>query len=156
MNQRGTIRLIAFFEAAKGLLVLLAGVGLLSLLHRDLHDIAIRLVHHAHLNPASRYPQIFIDAASNTHDSRLMLLAFGAATYAAIRSAEAYGLFFEKAWAEFLAAGSGAIYIPFELNRFIRQPTWLGATLFMVNVAIVAIMVRALILRRKVTAAAAA
>ena len=85
-----------------------------------------------------------------------MLLAFGAATYAAIRLAEAYGLFFEKAWAEILAAGSGAIYIPFELSRFTRQPTWLGATLFMVNVAVIAIMVRALILRRKVTAAAAA
>ena len=156
MNQRGTIRLIAFFEAAKGIFILLAGLGLLSLLHRDLHDIAVRLVHHSHLNPASRYPQIFIDAASNVQDSRLVFLAMGAAVYSVIRLLEAYGLFYEKPWAEALAAGSGAIYVPFELLRFVHHPNWLGGILLLANSAIVAIMLRVLMQRRKRSAAAAA
>ena len=148
MHKHRTIRLIAFFEAAKGLFVLLAGLGMLSLVHRNLHNLAVRLVDHSHLNPASRYPQIFIDAASNIQDSRLVLLALGAAAYSTIRLAEAYGLFYEKAWAELLAAGSGAIYIPFELVRFMRHPNLLGAALFLANVGIVTVMVRALLRRR--------
>ncbi len=149
MEQRKTIRLIAFFEAFKGLVVLLAGLGMLSLLHKDLHDIAVRLVHHSHLNPASRYPQIFIDAMDHVQDSRLVLLALGAAAYSAVRLAEAYGLFYERAWAEWLAAGSGALYVPLELFRFMRHPGWLSAVLFVLNVAVVAVMVIALRRRRR-------
>ena len=144
-----TIRLIALFEAVKGLAVLLAGFGLLSLLHRDLHAIALRLVHHAHLNPASRYPQIFVDAASNMQDQRLLWLAAGAAVYAAIRLAEGWGLYRERAWAEVLAAASGGMYVPIELYRLLRHPTWLGAGLLAVNLAVVAVMVHALVRRRR-------
>ena len=149
MQQRHTIRLIAFFEAFKGAFVLLAGLGLLTLLHKDLHDLAVRLVQHSHLNPASKYPQIFIDAASNTQNSRLVFLAAGAGAYSAVRLVEAYGLFYEYAWAEILAATSGAIYIPLELFRLARDPGWLSAVLLVANIAVVAVMVRALLMRRK-------
>ncbi len=152
MEQRKTIRFIAFFEAFKGLVVLLAGLGLLSLLHKDLHDVAVRLVHHSHLDPASRYPRIFIDAVGHMQDSRLVWLALGAAAYSAIRLAEAYGLFYERAWAEWLAAGSGAIYVPLELFRVLRHPDWLNILMFLLNVAVVAVMVNALWRRRKARA----
>ncbi len=149
VDQRKTIRLIALFEAFKGIVVLLAASGMLSLLHKDIHEIAVRLVHHAHLDPASRYPQIFIIAADHLQDSRLLLLALGAAAYSAIRLAEAYGLYYEKAWAEVLAAGSGAVYVPMEVLSLMRHLTWLSAILFTINVLVVLVMVRALILRRR-------
>lgn len=149
VDQRKTIRIIAVFEAFKGIVVLLAASGLLSLLHRDIHEIAVRLVHHAHLDPASHYPQIFIVAADHLQDSRLLLLALGAAAYSAVRLAEAYGLYYQKAWAEVLAAGSGAFYVPMEVLSFMRHPTWLSAILFVINVAVVLVMVHALILRRR-------
>ncbi|MGH8672328.1 MAG: DUF2127 domain-containing protein [Burkholderiales bacterium] len=44
---------VALLDAAKGALVLLAGVGLLSLLHHDVQRFAERLIFHAHLNPAA-------------------------------------------------------------------------------------------------------
>jgi hypothetical protein len=47
---------VAAFEAAKGLLVLAAGFGLLSLLHKDVQVLAERFVDRLHLNPAKRYP----------------------------------------------------------------------------------------------------
>lgn len=144
MHRRPAVRLIALFEATKGVLVLMAGLGLLSLLHKDLQDLAVRLVRHSHLNPASHYPQIFINAASNLHDARLMTLAAGAAAYASIRLFEAYGLFADKAWAEWLAAGSGAVYMPFELLHLVRHPNALAAVLLLANGAIVAVMVNAL------------
>ena len=97
-----------------------------------------------------------MDAASNLKSSRLVLLALGAAGYSAVRLVEAYGLFYEKAWAEVLAAGSGAIYLPLEIFHVIKHPTGLDVLLFLLNVAVVAIMVRALLQRRKVRSASGA
>jgi uncharacterized membrane protein (DUF2068 family) len=143
------IRVVAFFEAFKGIIVLLAGSGLLSLVHRDIYDIATVFIEHIHLNPASKYPQIFLDAASRITDTRLQLLALGAAAYALVRLVEAYGLYFERSWAELLAAVSGGIYVPFEVYGLFHHPTWHGAALLAVNIIIVAIMVHALAQRRK-------
>jgi len=52
----GGVRTIAFFEALKGMLVLAAGFGLLSLVQQDLQAAAERLVRLFHLNPAHHYP----------------------------------------------------------------------------------------------------
>jgi uncharacterized membrane protein (DUF2068 family) len=148
MAKDKTVRAIAYLEAAKGLLVLAAATGLLSLLHRDVYELAAMLIEHAHLDPASKFPQIFLDAASRMGDSRLMMLAGGAALYAAVRLIEAYGLYFERAWAEALAAVSGAIYVPFELSGLARAPSWHGVALLSLNIAIVAFMIRAMLRRR--------
>lgn len=149
------VRLVAFLEAAKGAVVLLAASGLLSLLHKDVYGLAVLLIEHAHLNPASRYPRIFLDAAANTGDSRLLWLAAGAALYAAVRLVEAYGLYFQRAWAEVLAAVSGAIYVPFELAGLAQAPSWHGAALLLLNLAIVGLMIRALRQRRRAQRGAA-
>lgn len=148
-SQSTAIKAVALFEAFKGAVVLLAASGLLSLIHRDVHALAAKLIEHSHLNPAARYPRIFLDAASNLHDSRLVWLAVGAGIYALVRFVEAYGLYSEKAWAEVLAAVSGGIYVPFELTGLTRHPTWHGALLLALNLFIVALMVRALLQRRK-------
>lgn len=145
----GAVKLIASFEAFKGIVVLLAAAGLLTWLHKDLHVLALSLVEHAHLNPAAKYPQIFLDAASNLQDSRLVLLALGAAAYSGLRFVEAFGLFRGRAWAEVLAAFSGAIYVPFELLGFLQRRTPLHAGLLLANTAVVAVMVRALLRRRR-------
>lgn len=148
MAQDHAVRAVAWLEAAKGTLVFLTATGLLSLLHRDLHSLAAKLVEHAHLNPASHYPQIFVDAASRIGDTRLLLLAAGAAAYSALRFVEAYGLFLGRAWAEVLAAASAAIYVPFETFGLATQPSILGAALLAVNLSVAGLMVRALYVRR--------
>ncbi|MEQ1579073.1 MAG: DUF2127 domain-containing protein [Steroidobacteraceae bacterium] len=148
-TERKAIRLVAYFEAFKGILVLVAASGLLTLLHRNVQDFAARLIEHAHLNPASKYPRIFLDAAGQLQDSRLILLALGAAAYSTIRLLEAYGLYREKAWAEVLAAASGAIYMPFELYGWVRDPTWLHACILLLNAGVVAVMLLALWHRRQ-------
>src|SRR5919202_852163 len=79
------VRAVAFFEALKGTLVLVAGFGLLALVHRDLEDLAERIVSHSHLDPASHYPRIFIEAASRTTDARLRTLAALAFAYSSVR-----------------------------------------------------------------------
>lgn len=138
------IRTVAAIEAAKGLVVLLAGFGLFSLLHRDVQQFAETLVRHAHLNPASHTPHVFIDYAGRLNDARLQQLAAAALAYSAVRLVEAYGLWFERMWGEGFAAASGAIYLPFELRELIHRPSLLSACLLLVNLGVVLFMVYSL------------
>jgi uncharacterized membrane protein (DUF2068 family) len=149
MQSRNAIKVVAAFEAFKGFVSLAAASGLLLLLHKDLHDLTIHLVEHAHLNPAAHYPSIFIVAATHLQNTRFSLIALGAAAYSTFRFVEAYGLLREAGWAEVLAAGSGAIYVPFEIAALIHRVSWLGVGALVLNIAVVAIMIGALVQRRK-------
>ena len=149
MQSFRALKAVAAFEALKGLVALAAASGMLLLLHRDLRRLALLLVEHTHLNPAAKYPSIFIEAANHLQDSRLAFLAAGSAAYSIIRFVESYGLFREAAWAEVLAALSGAIYVPFEVAAIIRKPNWLGVVILAVNVFVVAVVVLALLRRRQ-------
>jgi uncharacterized membrane protein (DUF2068 family) len=140
-----TIRVVALFEAAKGALVVLAGFGALTLIHHDVQRFAERLVRHMHLDAASHYPRIFLDAAANVTDARLWLLAAFAATYGLIRFAEAYGLWHGRRWAEWLAAVSGGIYIPFEIFHLLHRTTLMSVGALVLNVFIVGMMLYALL-----------
>ncbi len=134
------MRLVAVFEASKGLLVLLAGCGLLAMLHRDVQHVAEELVRFMHLNPASHYPRIFIDAAAHTTHGRLWMLAWLAFAYAMVRLVEGYGLWRERRWAEWFAAVSGGIYVPLEAFELWSHPSWLRAFTLSANLAVVAYM----------------
>jgi uncharacterized membrane protein (DUF2068 family) len=131
------LRTIAVFEAAKGLLVVSAGVGLLSLLHHDAQATAEAIVRHLHLNPARHYPRVFLEAASRLTDARLWLLASGAFAYATLRGVEAYGLWRAREWAEWLAILSGGVYLPVEVYELVHRPGALKAAILMINLVIV-------------------
>lgn len=150
--QARAIRAVAWLEALKGAVVLLAATGLLSLVHGNLEAVVPAFIEHLHLDPASRYPDIFLDLASSASDTHLQLLAAGAVAYSSVRFVEAYGLFRERAWAEVLAALSGSIYVPFEVLELARRPTWHGATLLGINLTVVGVMVLVLVNRRKAAA----
>jgi uncharacterized membrane protein (DUF2068 family) len=143
------VRLIAVFEALKGTLVLVAGFGLLSLVHHDLQAIAERLVRHSHLDPARHYPRVFIEAASHAGDSRLRFLAALAFLYAVVRLVEAYGLWHLKVWAEWFAIVAGSVFLPVEIYEIFRRVTWMKAAVLLINAFIVAYLVRVRLTSRR-------
>ena len=145
------IRTIAFFEALKGVLVLVVGFGLLSLVQQDLQEAAERLVRLSHLNPAHHYPRVFIEAFANINDARLRLFAALAFLYAGVRFIEAYGLWRMKAWAEWLAIVSGAVYLPVEILELIKHVTVLKSSVLLINAGIVIYLVHVRWLSRKAT-----
>lgn len=91
---------------------------------------------------------MFVELAGQLDDTRLLQLAAAALAYSSLRMVEAYGLWQGRAWAEALAAASGAVYLPFELAELLRRPGLLSAGLLAVNLAIVAFMVYSLKRRR--------
>lgn len=137
LSSASGLRVVALFEGAKGALVLVAGCGLLSFIHKDLHEAAVRLVEQVHLNPARHYPRIFIDLTENVTDSQLWAMAAAALMYSIIRFMEAAGLWLERKWAEWFGVLTGGLYIPLELFEVTRGLTWPKVTLLVVNIGVV-------------------
>ena len=142
------VRAVAVMEAAKGVLALLLASGLLMLMREDLHALALMLVKHAHLNPASSFSRTFVETASGLRGQKLLWIAAAVMAYATLRFVEAWGLFGNRAWAEVLGAVSAGVYIPFEVAELVHAPGWPGALLLLVNCIVVYVMVDALRQRR--------
>lgn len=134
------LRTVAIFEAAKGLLVLLLELGLLSLIHKDVAAVAERVVHRFHMNPDHRIPHVILEAAYRATDAKLWALAAGAAAYSTVRFVESYGLWHKRVWAEWFALLSGCLYLPWEIYEIVDRPTMIHLGVFAVNVAIVLYM----------------
>ena len=131
---------MATVEFIKGLVVLLAGFGVLSLVHRDAWDVAESFLEWLHVSPDAHYAQVFLNLADQVTDGKLWFVAAGAIAYSCLRFVEAYGLWFERVWAEWLALVSGMLYLPFEIYEVVRRPDAIRVTIFLINVAVVLYM----------------
>jgi uncharacterized membrane protein (DUF2068 family) len=140
-RQLKALRAVASVEFLKGLIVLLASLGVLSLVHRDAWDVAESFLEWLHISPDTHYAQVFLNLADQVTDAKLWGVAIGALAYSSLRFLEAYGLWRERAWAEWLALVSGAIYLPFEIYELVRRPDWIRLGILVVNLAVVLYMV---------------
>jgi uncharacterized membrane protein (DUF2068 family) len=134
------VRTVATIEFAKGMIVVLAGLGVFSMRHKDIWGIAESFLKFLHANPYNHYVGVFIRLVYRISDVRLWKIAVVASVYVTLRFVEAYGLWYALPWAEWLAFASGTIYIPFEVSDLIRRPHWFGAMVLIVNLVIVLYM----------------
>jgi uncharacterized membrane protein (DUF2068 family) len=135
------LRSVAVFEAAKGILVLLLGLGLLRLIHKNLDDFAEQMTRFLHASPGGRLSDLFVNAANHATDKSLLALAGAALVYAIVRFAEAYGLWNDREWAEWFALLSGAMYLPWEMYSLMRHPHPIKWVILLANLAIVLYMI---------------
>lgn len=131
------LRAIAVFEAFKGLLALAALLGLLKLLHRDLHVLALTLIGRLGLDPEARLPTLVLHQADVLQSVSPGLLAGLGLAYVAVRWAEAWGLWRKQRWGEWLGALSGALYLPFEVRHLLHKPGLLAAAVLLLNLTVV-------------------
>jgi uncharacterized membrane protein (DUF2068 family) len=134
------LRGIASFELAKGLVVLLAAIAVLFLVHRDPWDIADGLLRLLHISPDGHFAQRFLDWADTLTDAKLWAIAGVALAYSVLRFLEAYGLWYARAWAEWIALISGSLYLPYEIYRLIHRQSLLHVSILTINLAIVLYM----------------
>lgn len=152
MVNNKTLLAIALLEGFKGLAAIAASLGLLGLAHHDVQALAYALMGHLHVDPQAHFPRLLLDdirALQNADVRQVVLLAWG---YAALRLTEGYGLWRDRVWAEWLAAVSGAVYVPLELSHLVVHTTAINLSILGVNVAVVAYMVVRLRRRRRARA----
>ena len=134
------VRTVATIEFTKGVIVVLAGLGVFSMRHKDIWGVAESFLEFFHANPYHHYVGVFIDLVYRVKDVRLWKIALVASIYVIVRFAEAFGLWYALPWAEWLAAISGMIYVPFEVADLIRRPTPFRLLVLAVNLIIVLYM----------------
>ncbi len=140
------LRAVASFELAKGLVVLLAGCSVLFLVHKDTGDVADTFLRLLHISPDHHFAQLFLTWADNMTAAKLWAVAGVATVYAILRFIEAYGLWKARAWAEWIALVSGALYVPFEVYKLFDVYKLLGrvsplyVALLIANLAVVLFM----------------
>ena len=147
-HKNSAVRLIALFEGVKGMAAIIASLGLLGLVHHDIRHVAYALIGHFHLNPEANLPNTFLVAVDwllNGHVTTVFLLAWA---YAAIRLVEAYGLWRDLSWAEWLAALSGIIYLPIEAEHLASHATLINLAVLLGNIVVIVYMAYRLWQRR--------
>jgi uncharacterized membrane protein (DUF2068 family) len=138
--ERNLLRVVASFEFIKGLFVLLIGMSAILLVHKNAWVIAESLLALLHISTDRHSAQLFLDFADRLTDARLWAAAQLAFAYSVLRFAEAYGLWRQRTWAEWLAFVSGTMFLPLEIRGLMRGITVLRSTVFVANVAIVLYM----------------
>jgi uncharacterized membrane protein (DUF2068 family) len=148
-RQRRVLRAVAGFEFAKGVFVILMGLCALALVHKDTWLIAESLLALFKINTDSRSAQVFLDFADSITDARLWAAARIAFAYAALRFAEAYGLWHERTWAEWVALVSGTLLLPLEVRELLHGLTVFRCGLLIANLAVVAFMLYIILANRR-------
>ncbi len=148
-RQRRVLRAVAGFEFFKGIFVVAMGICALALVHKDTWLIAESLLALLRISTDHRFAQTFLDFADSITDARLWAAARIAFAYAALRFTEAYGLWKERTWAEFMACVSGTLLLPLEIRELFRGVTFFRCALLIGNVAIVLYMVYIILANRR-------
>jgi uncharacterized membrane protein (DUF2068 family) len=131
------LRTIAVMESVKGVVVLAA---IISLYWVDPSDIAGAFLNYLHISPDRHFAHMLLRLADRLSNVKIWHLMVGASIYSGLRFAEAIGLWRSRAWAEWIALISGAIYLPYEISRLAHRVTFLHVSIFLVNLAVVAFM----------------
>lgn len=136
------LRGIALLEAAKGLLAVMVAVWLVSLLHKDIQNVAEHLLRVLHkifrLHPDGHLARAIIRGARRVTRGNLDLWIGGTILYSLVRFVEAGGLWLEKQWAEWFALISGCLYLPIEIFELAHRATPIKWAIFATNLLIVA------------------
>jgi uncharacterized membrane protein (DUF2068 family) len=131
------LRTVAALEALKGVLACLLGLGLLSIIHRDLDDVAEQATELLRVQPDGHISNLLFAAADRASEKTLLQFGIFALLYASIRFGEAYGLWKGRAWGEWIALASGCLYLPLEVNGLLHHPRPLKWVLLLINLLIV-------------------
>jgi len=110
------------------------------LVHKDAWRYAESLLGLLHISTGPPLGATLLDFADNLTDARLWAAAELAFTYSALRFAEAYGLWKQRTWAEWLAFVSGTLLLPLEVRELMRGITIVRSVMFAANLGIVLYM----------------
>jgi uncharacterized membrane protein (DUF2068 family) len=143
-RRRRALRAVALLEFLKGIFVLLMGICALLLVRQDVWLLAESLLAVLYINTDRHFAQVFLDWADNLTDAKLWAAARIAFIYSGLRFTEGYGLWRQRAWAEWVAVISGTLLLPFEVRELLRGITIVRSLVFAANIAIILYMLHVL------------
>jgi len=135
---------IAAFKLLKGVALLALAIGALHFLHRDVAAIADQWINAFRVDPHNHYIHWLLEKLSRVDDKKLRELSVGTFIYAAVFLTEGTGLALGKRWAEYFTIITTSSFLPLEVYEIIRHVTAAKIVALLVNIVVVAYLIREL------------
>jgi uncharacterized membrane protein (DUF2068 family) len=148
------ILLIGAFAILKALLLLIVAMAVHHLINADIALTLAGWVRHIRVDPDNHYLHTAIEKLTGVPRKRLHELSIGTFIYAALFFVEGVGLLLRKRWAEYLTVITTSGLLPIEIYEVCERVTLMKVLLLIVNVAIVAYLVRQIWIGHKAAKAA--
>jgi uncharacterized membrane protein (DUF2068 family) len=143
-KKHGGLMAIAALKFVNGFGLLALGLGALHYLHGDVAKDVAHWMELLRADPHNRYLIWLLQKLSNVDEHRLRQLSVGTFFYSALFLLEGTGLALAKRWAEYLTIITTASLMPVEIYEIYLRRTWPRAVVLVVNVIVVAYLVREL------------
>lgn len=151
LRDKIVLRLIAIDRAIHFLVLGLLAVAIFLVAHNEteLRDLFYRIMDAIHGGlGGSTHGQSggFVGELSrllNAHGDTLHLVGLALAAYAVLEGVEAVGLWLQKRWAEYLTLVATTLLLPLEIWELSRSVSVLKVTALIVNLAVIAYLLRA-------------
>lgn len=132
-----TIHLISGWKVVKGVLAVIVGIKLLTLLDKDVAEWFADFIARHNIDAENRYVHAISEKLVGVTNNKLILFSAGSFLYAGLDFTEGIGLWFEKRWAEWLTAVATALFVPFEIYEIFERFTWFRLLIFIVNLFVI-------------------
>jgi uncharacterized membrane protein (DUF2068 family) len=132
-----TIHIIAVLKFLKGIVLLIVGIKLLTLLNKDVAEWAMDFVNRHGLDAENRFIHAMLEKLAGVNRNQLMAMSGGAFLYSGLQLTEGIGLWFEKRWAEYLTVVATSLFVPLEIYEIYEKLTWVRIVILIVNLFVV-------------------
>ncbi len=128
---------IAVFKLIKGLLLVATGVGVLTLLNKDLAAEAANWITALQIDPNNHFILSLMDKLPLLTKHRLEQISAGTFFYASLLLIEGVGLWLRKRWAEYFTVIVTSSLIPLEIYEIIQGANVPKIALLVINIIVV-------------------
>jgi uncharacterized membrane protein (DUF2068 family) len=139
-TRRGIIA-IGVMKLFKGLALIVAGIGLLSLLHRDAADTVRHWIEYIRIDPHDHWIDHLLEKIAGVDHRTMRRLGIGTLFYAAVFCTEGMGLLLKQHWAEYMTTGVTTSFLPLEIYELVRHPSIAKTFVVLLNIAVVIYLV---------------
>jgi uncharacterized membrane protein (DUF2068 family) len=132
---------IAVLKLAKGVLLLLLGLGLLKLVHAEIATLFSLLIEALHLNADSRLIHGLVLKVDALQPHSVLVAGLISLGYAGLMVVEGIGLWLEFSWAAYLTVVSTSLLIPVELYEIVDHVSFVRVGALLLNLGIVGYLI---------------
>jgi len=132
---------IAVLKIAKGVLLLLLGLGLLKLVHAEIATLFSLLIEALHLNADSRLIHGLVLKVDALQPHSVLMAGLISLGYAGLMVVEGVGLWLEFSWAAYLTVVSTSLLIPVEVYEIVDHVSFVRVGALVLNLGIVGYLI---------------
>jgi len=128
----------------RGIVLLVAGVYLVTHLGSDFGRLADRAMRALELDPRRPFLHRIISRLHHLHAGTVLVTGIAAMLYGVLETVEGVGLWLDELWAEYLTVIATSLLVPLEAYELVHKPSVFKAAGIAVNLVIVGYLARRL------------